>query len=52
MIGGSIATGSRSFEPIIDYPKKDLSRFLPFARYPQGLPDGIDRSQIRMKPRG
>ncbi len=49
IIGGSLATTSRSFEPIIDYPKTELSRFAPFARYPQGLPSGIDRNQIKMK---
>jgi len=51
ILGGSIATGIRSHEPIIDYPRKELSRFAPFARYPQGLPPGIDRGQIEMKPR-
>ncbi len=50
IIGGSIASGVRSFEPIVDYPKQELSRFVPFARYPQGLPAGIDRNQIKMKP--
>jgi len=51
IIGGSIAAGARSYEPIVDYPKKELSSFMPFARYPQGLPLGIDRSQIKSKPR-
>ena len=50
IIGGSSAAAIRSFEPIIDYPKKELSRFAPFARYPQGLPSGINRNQIKIKP--
>ncbi|MDZ7336124.1 MAG: hypothetical protein ONB32_13315 [candidate division KSB1 bacterium] len=49
IIGGSIAVSTRSFEPILDYPKQPLSRFAPFARYPQGLPPGINRNQIKMK---
>ena len=49
IIGGSIASGKRSFEPIVDYPKQELSHFTPYARFPQGLPKGIDRSQIRKK---
>jgi len=51
IIGGSSASGVRSFEPIVDYPKQEWSRFVPFARYPQGLPAGIDRNQIKMKLR-
>jgi len=50
IIGGSIVSACRSFEPIVDYPKQEWSRFVPFARYPQGLPSGIDRNQIKMKP--
>lgn len=49
IIGGSIASCVRSFEPIVDYPKQELSRFVPFARYPQGLPAGVDRNQIKMR---
>jgi len=51
IIGGSIATSARSFEPIIKYPKQEWSRFSPFARYPQGLPVGLARQQIKMRPR-
>lgn len=51
LIGGSIAATIRSFDPIIDYPSKQLSNFVPFARFPQGLPQNIDRDSVRMKPR-
>lgn len=50
IIGGRICSRIRSFEPIVDYPKQELSRFVPFARYPQGLPLGINRNRIKMKP--
>lgn len=49
LIGGSIAASRRSYDPIIDYPDKPLKQFAPFARYPQGLPSGLDRGRIRMK---
>jgi hypothetical protein len=49
IIGGSGATGARSFEPIVEYPRREWTLLAPFARYPQGLPAGIDRDRIRMK---
>ena len=49
IIGGSIAATSRSFDPVIDYPSKPLTDFAPFARFPQGLPLGLDRRAIQMK---
>jgi len=49
LIGGSWAAISRSYDPIIDYPGEPLKRFVPFARFPQGLPPELDRSTIRMK---
>ena len=51
IIGGTIAAISRSYDPIIDYPDKLLKQFVPFARYPQGLPPDLDRRAIRMKQR-
>ena len=50
IIGGSATASRRSFEPIMDFPKREWRRFVPFARFPQGLPEGIDRDRIRMKP--
>jgi hypothetical protein len=49
--GGPIVASNRSYEPIIDYPEKPLKEFAPFARFPQGLPPGLDRGMIRMKVR-
>ncbi len=51
IVGGSIATTLRTFEPIIDYPERPLWVFIPFARYPQGLPPDLNRGLIVMKPR-
>ncbi len=48
-IGGTIAVVYRSYEPILDYPQKDLLQFRQFSRYPQGLPDNADRTKIRMR---
>lgn len=50
IIGGSITTSARSYEPIVEYPRRELSRFAPFARFPQGLPAGIDRNQMHSRP--
>ncbi len=49
IIGGSVTTGVRSREPMIDYPRREWSRLAAFARFPQGLPGGIDRRQIKIK---
>lgn len=49
LIAGSIAATSRSYDPIIDYPSKPLKQFVPFARYPQGLPPNMDRSTVKMR---
>lgn len=50
IIGGSLTTRARSFEPIVRYPARELSRFAPFARFPQGLPAGIDRKIMHSRP--
>ena len=49
LIGGSIAASCRTYEPIMDFPAEPLMHFVPYARYPQGLPPDIDRAAIRMK---
>lgn len=49
IIAGSISAGARTYDPIIDYPEKRLAEFRPYARFPQGLPKGLDRGRIRMK---
>jgi hypothetical protein len=49
MIGGGITSSKLSYNAIVDYPRMELNRFAPFARYPQGLPSVIDRSRIKMK---
>ena len=51
LIGGPIVASSRSYDPIIDYPDRPLKEFVAFARFPQGLPAGLDRGTIRMKAR-
>jgi hypothetical protein len=49
LIGGSIAAANRSFDPIIDYPHRPLRDFTPYARFPQGLPPGVDQQLIKKK---
>ncbi len=50
IIGGSAAVSVRTHEPLVDYPHRGWSSVAPFARYPQGLPPGLDRSRIKIKP--
>jgi hypothetical protein len=50
LVGGSIATIWRSYDPIIEYPDSEWNDLRPYARFPQGLPPGIDRGEIVMKP--
>jgi hypothetical protein len=49
IIGGGITTSQRSYEPIVEYPGRSMSRFAPYARFPQGLPPGLDRNRITAK---
>lgn len=49
LIGGIISVTTQSYIPIIDYPQKDFEEFNPYSRFPQGLPEEIDRNKIRMK---
>jgi hypothetical protein len=37
---------SRLEEPQLNYPETNILRFIPYARFPQGLPENIDRSQL------
>ena len=48
-IGGTIATVSRSFDPVFDYPKRPFEELARYARFPRGIPSGIDRSGLKMK---
>jgi len=49
MIGGSATAASQSREPIIDYPKQSLKNFQQYARFPQGLPQGLNRAKLKPK---
>jgi hypothetical protein len=50
LLGGTMLASSRTYDPVIEYPDKKLSEFKPWARYPQGMPPGLDRGRVRMKP--
>ncbi len=52
IIGGSCVTGTRSHEPQITYPEKSLEAFRAYARFPQGLPEDIDRQSLKPKKPG
>ena len=46
---GSITAASASHEPIRQYPDRPWEELKKFARFPQGLPVGIDRGALRGK---
>ena len=52
LLGGSCVTGIQSREPQITYPEKSLDEFRAFARFPQGLPKGIDGQSLSPKRPG
>jgi len=49
LIGGTISGTTQSYIPIIDYPENNFKEFSKFSRFPQGLPEKIDRRKIKMK---
>jgi hypothetical protein len=51
LIGGPLAAGARTYEPVLDYPEHSLPDFRPYARYPVSIPPGMDRSRIKLKIR-
>ncbi len=50
LLAGTIAASSRSHDPILDYPKASLKSFKSFARFPQGLPQNLNRRALKPKP--
>jgi hypothetical protein len=49
-IGGTIAGVARTYDPVVDFPKSRIDDLRPFARFPQGLPPGVDYLDITMRP--
>jgi hypothetical protein len=44
VLGGSLATSSESRNGVVRYPNQPWPVFRPYARFPQGLPDGYTPS--------
>ena len=49
ILTGSIASSSQSSKPIIKYPNSPFDNFIPFSRFPQGLPDELNRDTLKSK---
>lgn len=49
LITGSVATRSQSRMPLVTYPDRPWHAFIPFARFPQGLPSGLNSALIQPK---
>ncbi len=52
IITGSLATGAQTRAPLVDYDPGNgsLLRIRAYARFPQGFPDGLDRSTLIGRP--
>jgi hypothetical protein len=50
IIGGTFAATVHSHNAFASYPDQGWTYLMRFARYPQGLPLGVDRSNIKMTP--
>ena len=50
IITSSIAAVAHSREPREIYPEVELDKLRIYARFPQGIPAGLDRRQLRPKP--
>lgn len=48
IIGGTITAVAQSYKPVFDYTGESCGDIAPFARFPAGLPGGMDRSTIKM----
>jgi len=52
LITGIVATSNESRAPLVDGPPFAWADLAAYARFPQGLPPGIDLGEIRPKPSG
>jgi len=49
LIAGVTSTSSAARAPLLEYPKRSWAEIAAYARFPQGLPAGVDRSTLRRK---
>jgi len=49
IISSTAATSAQSYAPQLSFPKKSWTEFRPFARFPNGLPPGLERRTLRPK---
>ncbi len=49
ILTGTIATSEQSYAPQITFPEKSWNEFRMYARFPSGLPKGINRRYLRSK---
>lgn len=49
IISGSLATAAQSYAPIEKFPVSTWDELRKFARFPQGLPEGLDQRTLKSK---
>ena len=47
IIGGFVSSSTRSKEPLLEYPGSTWDAWTAYARFPQGMPPGVDRLRPR-----
>jgi len=52
IISGSLNASGESKSGCLKYPDKDWQEFRKFARFPQGIPQGLDLQALKPKPLG
>ena len=50
IIGGSLSVGNETRAPVRKSPPLTWGELAPFARFPQGMPEGMDLSSLKTKP--
>lgn len=49
IISGTAASSAQSYQPQLSFPKKPWNEFRKYARFPGGLPQGLDRKTLKRK---
>ncbi len=50
VIAGSAISASQSHKPVVDAPDRSWADMRQYARFPQGLPPGLERGRLRGRP--
>ena len=49
IVFGSINSSAQSKKPLIEYPEKSFEYFVPYSRFPQGIPADLNQNTLKSK---